>query len=253
MSITLHALLVVAAAVAVSLGARAVLGRFLRPDRVAAAQPTAEVVMEAMAGLYGVLVAFLLAGAWNRFDQARGVMTLEANALADLRQIARVLPAPLGDEVGAAAEAYRERTLEELPLLLEGRNGHQADAIIDRLWRILAGFEPGTPGQTELQSRALDALQAIGSQRRLGLNAIQRTLPPILWVILVGGAAAVLGLVAISSADGRVGAVYLALLAAVISFALFAIYALSYPVRSGLATEMSLFVQELPTRPPERR
>lgn len=252
MSVTLRALLVVAAAVAAALAGRAALGRFLRRDRVVEAQQAAGVVMEALAGLYGVLAAFILAGAWERFDQARGTMTLEANALADLRQIARILPAPLADEFGAAVEAYRESALEELRLLADGRTSEEAGAIVGGLWRILARFEPGTPGQAELQSRAFEAVKELGSQRRIRLLAVRRTLPRILWVILVGGAAAVLGLAALSSVVGRLPAVYLALLAAVVSLSLFVTYALSHPMRSGLAADMVPFFEHLLRPPPGR-
>lgn len=250
LSITVHALLVVAAAVVVALAGRAALHRIRRPGQVAEAEPTAEMVIEAMAGLYGGLVAFLLSGAWERFDQTRGTMTLEANTIADLRQIATVLPAPQRDEFSAAVAAYREGVLAELPLLAEGGRSREPDVIIDRLWRILADFEPATPGQTDLQSRAFDAVEELANQRRIRLYAIRRSLPPILWVILIGGAAAILGVVASSSAEGRLPAIYLALLAAVISVALFAIYALSHPIRSGLAAELVPFIEDLRGGPP---
>ena len=245
MPITLRALLVVAVAVALALAGRAVLGRYSRPEWVAEAQPTADMVIEAMAALYGVLVAFLLSGAWERFDQTRGTMMLEANAIADLGQVAALFPEPLRDELSAAVEAYRVSVIAELPQLAEGGRSTEPDAILDRLWRILAGFEPATPPQVDLQSRAFDAVEELADQRRFRLQAIRRTLPPILWVILVGGAVAVLVVVASSSVDGRLPAVYLALLSAMISFALFAIYALSHPIRSGLAAELAPFLEGL--------
>lgn len=249
MGITLRALLVVAAAVAVTLAGRAALHRIRQPDRVAAAQPTAEMVIEAIAALYGVLVAFLLTGAWERFDQTRGATTLEVNTIADLRQIAMVFPAPLRDEFSAAVAAYRESVIAELPLLAEGGRSREPDAILDRLWRILADFEPATPGQADLQSRAFDSVEELANQRRIRLQAIRRTLPPILWVILVGGGAALLGVVAVSSVEGGLSAVYLALLSAVIAFALFAIYALSLPIRSGLVAEIVPSLEEFRVDP----
>ncbi|HEX7118881.1 MAG TPA: hypothetical protein VF212_08845 [Longimicrobiales bacterium] len=253
MPTTLQALLVVAAAVAATLAIRAALGRFLRPDRVRAAQPTASVVMDAAAGLFGILTAFILAGAWDRYDATRGAMSLEANAFSNLRQIAQVLPPPIRGEFGAAVEAYRVSALEEFRLLAGGRTGDDADSIVGHLWLILAGFEPETAGQAELQSRALDAVEELGNERRARLLAVRRAPPPILWLILAGGATAVLGLAALSSVGGRLPAVYLALLAAVISLALYTIYALSYPVRSGLLDETALHIESRFEHPPAHR
>ncbi|MBX6363810.1 MAG: DUF4239 domain-containing protein [Gemmatimonadetes bacterium] len=236
--LTVSALLAVAVGVALALVAWHVARRVVRPAQVAAAQPTAEVVMEAMAGLYGVLLAFILAGAWQRLGDTRANLALEANALADLRRTARLLPAPLGDRLGAEVEAYRVRAVEELPLAADGRTSPAVDSTQERLWRTLTDFAPATPGESALQSHAFDALTELEDQRRLRLAAQRRALPPLLWVILIGGAAAVLGLVAVSSAGERLPALYLALLAAVISFALYATYAMAYPLRSGLATDL---------------
>ncbi|HEY8470650.1 MAG TPA: hypothetical protein VIL18_13450 [Longimicrobiales bacterium] len=197
-------------------------------------------------------MAFVLSGAWDRLDQTRAALTLEANAITDLQQIAKVLPPPTRDELGRAVDAYRESVLEELRLLGAGRTSTEPDALIDRIWRILAGFEPGTAGQVELQSRAFDVVEELSDHRRVRLATAQQTPPAVLWVILIGGGAAVLALAAATSLGDRLRATYVALLAAVIAFALFAIYALSYPLRSGLAAEIAPLLDHVlraPLRP----
>ncbi len=253
MPITLRALLVVAMSIAAALGIRAVLRRFLRPDQVDAAQGTAGPVMEATAALYGVLAAFILAGAWQRFDDTRGTLTIEANAYSNLRQISSILPPPIAAEFGAAIDAYPASARAELGLPAPERSdvaaGDDAEEIIGRLWSILARFEPATAGQSELQTRAFDAVQQLGDARRARLLAVRRTPPPILWVILVGGAAAVLALATISSSGGRIPGVYLALLTAVVSLTLYSIYVLAYPLRSGLLAETSHHSESPLSRP----
>lgn len=235
MSITLNALIVVGASVAAALAIHVALGRLIRSSRVSEAESTAGVTMEAMANLYGVLLAFILSGAWGRLDDARSMLTHEANALLDLKQIARLLPAPTRDELESGIEAYRYGVLEELRRPEDRRPLEHPDSTLNRLWQIAAAYDPETPGQTELQSRALDTLEELGDQRRLRIRAFQRPVPGILWTILIGGAVVVISLTALTSTGGRLPAAYVALLAAMISFGLFAIWVLSHPVRSGLA------------------
>ncbi len=246
MSITVSALLVVAAAVLVTLAGHAVLGRLIPVARAAESEPTAHAVLEAIAALYGVLVAFVLAGAWDRLDQTRAALTLEANAITGLQQTVRILPAPTRDELGHVVDAYRESVLEELRLLAAGRTSTEPDALVDRMLRILAGFEPETAGQAELQSRAFDSVEELRDQRGARLVMARRTPPAVLWAILIGGGAAVLAVAAASSLGGGLRATYVALLAAVIAFALFAIYALSHPSRSGLAAETASLLEHVP-------
>ena len=111
---------------------------------------------------------------------------------------------------------------------------------------ILAGFESETAGQAELQSRAFDSVEELRDQRGARLVMARRTPPAVLWAILIGGGAAVLAVAAASSLGGGLRATYVALLAAVIAFALFAIYALSHPLRSGLAAETASLLEHVP-------
>lgn len=252
MSLTASALLVVAAAVLATLAGRALLGRFIPAARAAEAEPTGHAILEAIAALYGVLVAFVLAGAWDRLDQTRAALTLEANAITDLQQTVGILPAPTRDELARIVDAYRESVLEELRLLAAGRTSTEPDALVDRMLRILAGFEPHTAGEAELQSRAFDVVQELKDQRGVRLVMARRTPPAILWAILIAGGAAVLAVAAASSLGSRLRAAYVALLAAVLAFALFAIYALSHPVRSGFTAEAASHfdrVSRAPLRP----
>ena len=247
MPIVVRALLVALAAVAGALLGRAMLNRFIRTEQVTGTEGSADLVMEAMAGLYGVLLAFMLAGAWQRFDETRGAIVLEANAIANLRRIARVLPSPVGEELNTASESYRVSARAEMAGMAESTG---VDTIVTRLWQTLTSFQPTTPAQTELQSRALDAVDDLTNQRWMRLSMIRRTLHPLIWIILLGGAGAVLSVVAISRPGRPLPAFYLALLAMVLAFALYTIRALSQPARSGVVAEMTPFVDHLFGRPP---
>src|SRR5688572_14341055 len=109
-----RALLVVAVTVAAVLAGRVVLSRIIRPERVESSEKTADLAMEAMAGLYGVLLAFLLAGAWEHVANAREALRLEASSLASLRRIAPLLPSPVSAQLSEAAHSYQVAAREEI-------------------------------------------------------------------------------------------------------------------------------------------
>ena len=244
MSITMRALVAAAAVVLAALAGRALLSRLVRPDTATGAEPSADLVMEALAGLYGVLVAFLLAGAWDRIDETRTSMILEASAVANLRLVASFLPSPLDRDLGAATDSYQMQGLQRRA---GERPVGETEPGIARIYRVLASFEPSTAAQSELQSRAFDAVDQLTEQSRRRVVTAPRRLHPLLWVILVSGGAGVLTVVALSRPGSRLPAVYLSILAALIGFALYAIFAMSDPVGSGLAAEP--FFQEVLSPP----
>lgn len=232
MPIGLRGILVVAATIAAALACRAILQRIIPLERVKESEWVGDMVMEALSALYGVLVAFLLAGAWDRLDDTRNAVAIEINALSDLRHIAAMFPPPTSTQLGAIVERYHTTAIEELSNKRTTREGSALPAIVGEMFRTVAAFEPRTPAQTQLQAFALDAVKDLADQRRMRTYTTQ-PLPHLVWWILIGGAAAMIVLVAISSSE-RLGVIYLLLLAGVISLALFSIYALTYPVRAGL-------------------
>lgn len=239
MPLLLRVLVVVAAAVAAALLLRMVLAEVTDSDRVARAQPTAEVVMEAMAGLYGVLVAFLLANAWQRYDETRATLQLELNQLAVLQQIAQVLPLTTREQLEMQLQAYREQAILDVQMLANNRAGNASASIIDDMMNIVVQFDPANNAQSLLQSKAFDAITELSNQRRILVQTGRRPLPGIVWVVLCSGAVAVIGVVAVSSRGSPVGAGYLVLLTILLALALYSIYALSYPIRTGFAGDVT--------------
>lgn len=244
MPIIVRMLLVVGTTVVVLLLVRVVLARLIDPAQVRAAEPSADVVMEAMAGLYGVLVAFLLAGAWERYDNVRAILLQELSQIAEIQQIARVLPSPTGEALQREISAYVATARSEL----QARAEQQRATTISNgagMFNVLASFEPRTPAQEHLQATALDLVGDLSKQHRLLIFTGHRPVPGLVWVVLIGGAVVLLGMVAVSSRTSRVAAGYLACIAVVISLALFTIYALSYPLRTDFVNATAPLAREL--------
>src|SRR5262245_19834372 len=79
--------------------------RWMRRELLATAKKHAsDSFMVATAGLYGVLVAFLLGGALARFQHAQENAVAEVNSAAVLATLSAGFPAPIGGEIRADAE-----------------------------------------------------------------------------------------------------------------------------------------------------
>jgi len=188
--------------------------------------------MNGLAGLYGVLVAFMLAGAWDRLDGLRNTLAAEFTALADLEFISSLMPPPIRAEIAAEVDKYRNQLREELSVRPGTRETSTAAPVDTQMVKAIISFQPQTPGETQLQRIALDLIRELGDQRRIRSNS-DEPLPLVVWFILIGGSIAVLGVIAVITRN-PLGWLFLACFGVVIGLSLFSIYALSHPARLGL-------------------
>lgn len=233
----LSAVVIAIATAVAAVGLSVILRRMIPAEHVAAADVLVEPVTNGLAGVYGVLVAFILAGAWDRVDNIRNTLSAELTALADLKFVASLMPPPIGVALAAEVDTYHDILRDQLAAPQRERRDRASGVVASEMVKTIIRFEPRTPGETRVQSLALDLVKQLDDQRRIRTTADQ-ALPAIVWFILIAGSVSVLGVIAIASRT-PLGWVYLACLAAIIGLALFSIYALSHPGRLGLLTKLS--------------
>lgn len=236
MSVAATVTLLVVIAIAIAVACQTLVDRLFRTNRLEAAQHVAgDLIIQPVSGLYGVLVAFLLAAALTGYQNLRGGIAIESNAIADLIRIADQLPPPAGYEIHAAALEYARSVIDdEWPRMAEGSGSPATSTALANLWRQVQGFAPQTATETNLQALALDLVRSITLQRQLRIVAATRSIPRIVWVIL-GFGAAVSTVVSSFSTPPRffIRHAFLAALAVMIALTLYALYVLSHPFSSA--------------------
>lgn len=224
--------LIIIAAIALALVGQALVDRLLRPDTLERAENVVgNLFSQAVSGVYGVLVAFLLAGALTSFQALRGNLTVELNALIELARLAQALPAPAAAEIGEATRAFAFSLVDdEWPHLAEGRANPRTTAALTRLRQLVATFSPSSAGEANLHAAALDLVRTIGEQRRILILAARRGLPALVWWILGIGGVVSIGISTLSAPPFRpLRFVLVAALTVLIALALYTLYALSHP------------------------
>lgn len=210
-------------AVAVVLAVRAIMQRTYRGTGTG----TVDTVMEPLAGIYGLLLAFLVGTVADRGFELRGAMLEEAEAYHRMDQIAGRLPMPLGTELRRSLQMYRSA---ELAARAEQEKGQRSTTILNDMWLSVATFEPRRPRENILQSEALAELRILRDQREGAARANQFAYGPLIWLVLGIGTVSVLGVCLIAGLADPRGAVYLAALTATIAITLYVFYALSRPL-----------------------
>lgn len=237
MSVAAAITLLVIVAVVVAVACQALVDLIFRPNRLEAAQQAAgDLIIQPVSGLYGVLVAFLLAAALTGYQNLRGGIAIESNALADLIRIAELLPPPAGFEIRAAALEYTRSVItDEWPRMAEGSGSNKTSTALANLWRQVQSFAPQTTAETNVQALALDLVRSITLQRQLRIVAATRSIPPIVWVILSFGAAISIVLSTFSAPPRLLlRHAFVAMLAVMIALTLYTLYVLSHPFSTAV-------------------
>jgi hypothetical protein len=183
------ALLIIIVSVAVSLtGLYLVRARF----GVTALQSNHEVGGSYFAVLgtaYRVLISFLVAAAWNRYQAAGTTGTQESADLGSMYWLATELPAPARGTVQAELRNYTNAVLnDEWAKMADNQESTQAWTVSDRLWRTVLAIQPSNQHEQTIYENLLTQRQQLDHDRRLRLLSSKDQIPDSLWLVLDVGA-----------------------------------------------------------------
>src|SRR5271154_1850376 len=109
---------------------------------------------------YGLLLAFVIVAAWERFDRADEKVQGEAIALASLYRLSKGFPQPVQAEFQRVIRAYAQDCIDLEWPIMEGQIHGQADNPTGALglWGVVANYAPQTARQTLLADKSYDQL-----------------------------------------------------------------------------------------------
>jgi hypothetical protein len=196
----------------------------------------ADFFLSVLGTVYGILLAFVVVVVWQRFETARDIVEKEGNAVASMFREARALSEPGASRVSEAVRSYVDVVVnDEWPAMEGGQRSPQAMKMTDELWEVVTGIEPRNNRENAILGASLQNLNELNDARRLRLLAAQGGLPPIMWILLIGGGVITVILTYFFSCPNfRAQIMMTALFAASIAFVLFLVAAIDYPFRGDL-------------------
>jgi hypothetical protein len=139
---------------------------------------------------YGLLLAFVIVAAWERFDRADEKVQGEAMALASLYRLSKGFPQPLQHNLQQAIRDYTEHAINvEWPKMISRFHGETADDPIGTLglWALVAGYNPSDGRESLLIDKSYDQLQLISEDRTLRYMYSNEELPSVVWLVIYVG------------------------------------------------------------------
>ena len=204
-----------------------------RPER----QGGIGVIQAALFGLIGLLLAFGLSMAVDRYEHRRATTVDEANAIGTVVLRARLLAEPFRSESIAVLQRYTEVSVE----FSETRPGSAANRAIDELWSIAGRVDASQP-TGNLSRLFIEALNEANDAHGVRVAGLDNHVPnEVAAVILFASCAALMALGLHLAMVGR-GYVSSMVAALVVVGVLFVSYDLDRPTRGRIKVPDSALV-----------
>ena len=139
---------------------------------------------------YGLLLAFVIVAAWERFDRADERVQGEAMGLASLYRLSKGFPQSLQHNLQQAIRDYTEHAIDvEWPNM----SARSHDKTIDNpvgtlgLWALVASYNPSDQRQSLLVDKSYDQLQLLSEDRALRYMYGNEEFPSVVWLVIYAG------------------------------------------------------------------
>jgi hypothetical protein len=160
------------------------------PGVIAAADDSvAGVIISILAGIYGIVIAFVIVVLWEDFRSAQQVTSSEANSLSQLVQDSQAFPPLQRDAMVGAVDNYAHAVVnDEWDTMTSGDESPLAASSLAAMYEELQEVDASDPNLSTFYQEASSNLHEVDSNRRERIRLSQRGLPGVLQFLIVGGA-----------------------------------------------------------------
>jgi hypothetical protein len=218
--------------IALVIGIDGVMRRVVTPDVRGRAGPTAAVIVQVLATIYAVLVAFVIVTQYNQLRSTNDQVAAKAAALTAMTENSRVFPEAEGQQLRDAINAYgRATVVNGFPAL--ARTGDPepiADRRLEQMFRALLAVRPATPDETAAYAQTLERLDEVAETKARIVNSAGETVPwPLVMLLTIMGLTLLVVSSVLDTRHRRSHLLILSALALLVSLTLALVVSLNYP------------------------
>jgi hypothetical protein len=140
--------------------------------------------------LYAVVLGFIVVDALNDFQQARITVEQEANGLHDIFHLSRGLTEPANQEMRGLCMSYaRAVATDEWQTMENGEASPNAHQLMARMWHTMTAYKANNDADQDFHAAILEEMRIVGDARHTRLLGATPSYDPVLWFVLIVGAA----------------------------------------------------------------
>jgi hypothetical protein len=142
-----------------------------------------------LGAFYGLLLAFVIVAAWERFDRANANVQEEGVALISLYRLSKGYSAPTWSDLQHAIRAYTHRLIDvEWPDMANANFASIDDSVGTlSLWQIVATYKPEDSRRSLLLDKSFDQLSKLTEETSLRYLYSKENLPSVVWLVIYAG------------------------------------------------------------------
>ncbi|MCX7008609.1 MAG: DUF4239 domain-containing protein, partial [Kiritimatiellaeota bacterium] len=194
--------------------------------------------------IYGVLLAFTIIVAWERFAETERIVMHETTVLSELWRDIKVFPPADRDGIHSNLMAYAQSVVEdEWPVMgAQGRANPKTAKIYEQLWDRTYVLHPETKIQEAYLTEVLGDISQVSANRRLRLLYSRTEINSILWLVLLLGAAPTVGYTLLfANKHGWVQILITMSVMLIVSLSLLVVLSLQYPFTGDVSIQPEAF------------
>ena len=236
-----------AAIVVVSLSGLLICRRWLLAAELKTQHDVADPLSQVVGMMFAVLLGFMVGDAMQRFSTARSTTQQEAASLSDVFMLADGLPTAERDKIRNLCVDYADKVVRvEWPMLADKKTSAEVRGTYIELTHECTVYNPITQGQSNVQQSLLPAVVSVGDCRRLRVEALNNSLDPSLWlVLLIGGAATILFTYFFGAGNLKIQLVMVAIVSIVICLNIFLLVTYDDPFSGDVKVNPTAFETDL--------
>jgi hypothetical protein len=162
-------------------------------DRLRQNHEIASVTFGVLGAFYGLVLAFVIVAAWQRFNDADLEVHDEASALESLYKLGDAFPEPMRSQIDHAVQSYTQGVVKnEWPAMADDRK-LEATTGAHELWQIILSYSPSNAKEQMLIDKSIDQLNIISRSRSMRYLYSEADLPSVVWIVIYLGCAITIG------------------------------------------------------------
>ena len=209
-----------------------VMRRYVSPEVRGRCGPTAGVIVQVLATIYAVLVAFVIVTEYSQLQSANNQVAAKAAALTAMTENSHVFPEAEGGRLRASIEQYSRAIVDDaFPAL--ARTGDPepiADERLEGMFRALRDVHPATPEENAAYTQTLERLDEVAETKARIVNSAGETVPwPLVALLAIMGATVLVVSTVLDTRHRRGHLLILSALALLVSLTLALVVSLNFP------------------------